>query len=200
METFIFGKWWKSHQSLAHKGPRIFRFCVMPWTDEREPIIQYCLGRQVHVVQKVHQNTEFWTQLMVSQRNSSGIFPRIHHNAAVQQKSKSSCQKWAYNQQISQDGLSSCRRSTTSHGDLKTINRNANQVLSSFLPIRKDFHQDNGHSSDLDQKSSGILLTKANHKENGQSRWTDDDDDEIFRKRTPSLPSHESIVTRNAQK
>ena len=31
----------------------------------------------------------------------------------------------------------------------------------------KDFHQDNGHSSDFDQKRSGILLMIANHKENG---------------------------------
>ena len=32
----------------------------------------------------------------------------------------------------------------------------------------------------------------------GQSRWIDDD--QIQRKRTPSFPSHESIVPRNAQK
>ena len=31
----------------------------------------------------------------------------------------------------------------------------------------KKFHQENGHSSDLDQKRSGILLTNTNHKENG---------------------------------
>ena len=33
-------------------GFRIFRFCVMPWKDEREPTIKYCLGGQVDVVQK----------------------------------------------------------------------------------------------------------------------------------------------------
>ena len=33
--------------------------------------------------------------------------------------------------------------------------------------MRKDFHQEDGHSSDLDQKRSGILLMKANHKESG---------------------------------
>ena len=27
-----------------------FRFCVMPWKDEREPTIKYCLGGQVEVV------------------------------------------------------------------------------------------------------------------------------------------------------
>ena len=42
----------KSHQSLAHNGLRIFRFCIMPWKDEREPTIKLCMGRQVDVVQK----------------------------------------------------------------------------------------------------------------------------------------------------
>ena len=32
------------------------------------------------------------------------------------------------------------------------------------LYLQKDFHQENGHSSDLDQKSSGILLMNTNHK------------------------------------
>ena len=42
--------------------------------------------------------TELWT----------GIFPRIHHNAALQQKSKSSCPEWAIHHN-SKDELSSCR-------------------------------------------------------------------------------------------
>ena len=65
------------------------------------------------------------------------------------------------------DGLSSCRCSTTSHGDPKTMKRNANLALSSFLFLQKDFHQENGHSSDLDQRRNCILLTNTNHKENG---------------------------------
>ena len=32
------------------------------------------------------------------------------------------------------------------------MKKNANQALSSFRLMGKDFHQDNGHSSDLDQK------------------------------------------------
>ena len=32
---------------------------------------------------------------------------------------------------------------------------------------KKDFHQEHGHSSYLDQKRSGILLLNVNHKENG---------------------------------
>ena len=39
--------------SLSHaKVYLFFRFCVMPWKDEREPTIKYCLGGQVDVVQK----------------------------------------------------------------------------------------------------------------------------------------------------
>ena len=35
-----------------------------------------------------------------------------------------------------------------------------------FLFLWEDFHQEDGHSSDLDQKRSRILLLKADHKEN----------------------------------
>ena len=45
-----------------------------------------------------------------------------------------------------QDGLSSCRCSTTSHGDEKTTRKNANQMLNSFLYLQKDSEQDIGHS------------------------------------------------------
>ena len=30
----------------------IFRFCVIPWKDEREPSIKHSMGRQIDVVQK----------------------------------------------------------------------------------------------------------------------------------------------------
>ena len=56
----------------------------MPRKDEREPTIKYCLGVKVDVVQ-VHHNTELWPKLMLGQWNSSGIFPKSHYNAALQQ-------------------------------------------------------------------------------------------------------------------
>ena len=67
---FIFGQWWRSHQSLAHNDLRIPRFCFVLERCTRSP--------QTH-------KTELWTQLMVSRWNSSGIFPRIHHIADLQQ-------------------------------------------------------------------------------------------------------------------
>ena len=47
------------------------------------------------------------------------------------------------------------------------MKKNANQVLSLFLSMHKKFQQDNGHSSDLDQKRSDILFTSIDHEENG---------------------------------
>ena len=72
----------------------------------------------------------------------------------------------AKSQKNFKDGSSSCQWSTTSHGDLKTMNRNAKKAQMTFLFMREDIHQEDGHSSDLDQKRSGILLMKAKHKEN----------------------------------
>ena len=130
METFLFGQWWRSRQSLACKGLRIFKFCVMFCKGESEPTIKYCLGRQVDVVQKFITIQNFG------------------HN---------------------------------------------------YLHLQKDSQQDVGHSSDLDQKRSDIFyLYWQTTRRMGQSRWIDDD--QIQRKRTPSFPSHESIVPRNAQK
>ena len=120
--------------------------------------------------------------------------------------------------QHSKDELSSCRCSMTSYGEIKTMKRNVLPLPHLFHYLQKDSQQDVGHSSDLDQRRSGTLLMKTNHKiprtsitdkvvfyflrktrrRVGQSRWTDDD--QIQRKWTPSFPSHESIVSRNAWK
>ena len=40
-------------------------------------------------------------------------------------------------------------------------------MLNSFLYLRKDSEQDNGHSSDLDQRRSGILLSE----DSPQGEW-----------------------------
>ena len=77
--------------------------------------------------------------------------------------------------------------------------KNASQVLNSFLSTQRDLEQDNGHSSDLDQKRSGTLLV------NVQSTWRMGqncraDDVKIRRRQTSSLQIHKSIVSRSAQK
>ena len=87
--------------------------------------------------------------------------PRIHHIAALLQRPRVHVK----NEHTTR--LSSCRCSTTSHGDPKKRRKNANEALNSCPFMQKDFHQEDGHSSDLDQKRSGILLLNVNHKENG---------------------------------
>ena len=63
------------------------------------------------------------------------------------------------------------------------------QLVSLYAKV---FQQDNGHSSDLDQKRNGILLMNTVHQENGAELQN------ICRKQTPSLPIHESIIQRSA--
>ena len=79
METVISGQWWRSHQSLARKGVRIFGFCVMSWKGELEPTIKYCLGRKVELVQRFTTVQNFGHNW----RRADGIrvekIPRIHH-------------------------------------------------------------------------------------------------------------------------
>ena len=119
---------------------------------------------------------------MVSQWNSIGI---LHQDSPHCSKSKSYCQKWANKQNNSQDGSSSCLCSTTSHGDLKTMNKNANQAPNnSFLSVREDFQQDIGHSSDLDRKKVVFYSWKQTTRRMEQSRRADD---QIWRKQTPNF-------------
>ena len=61
---------------------QILYYALERWTRTHNQILS---GRTTWRGSKVHQNTELWTKLMVSQWNSSGIFPRIHHIAALQQ-------------------------------------------------------------------------------------------------------------------
>ena len=84
MEVLVFAWWWTSHQSSAHKSLRIFRFCLVSWYPRAHTV-----WKRYWRASKVYQNTELWTELMVSQLNSSGIFStRIHHIAAQPQSSR----------------------------------------------------------------------------------------------------------------
>ena len=57
--------------SLSHAKVYVFSDSVLCLGKMRESTITYCLGRQIDVVQKFHLSTELWTQLMVSQWNST---------------------------------------------------------------------------------------------------------------------------------
>ena len=196
METIIFGQWWRSHQSLACKGLRIFRFCVMSWKGESESNFKFCLGRKIDLVQRFTTTQNFGHNW----RRADGIrveyFPRIHHIAAHQPS------PWVHDQ----NGRSiTIQRTNYLHvdvqwhpsGDLKTMNRNAMLTPHLCLFLQKDSRQDVDHSSGSEKEVVFYLYWQTTRRM-GQSRWIDDDP--IWRKRIPSFPSHESIVQRNAQK
>ena len=150
----------------------------MSWKDEREPSIKYGMGKTDWRGSKVHQNTELWTELMVSQWNSSGTFPRIQHVAAQPQSPRVlllrlnvTPEKFTgriifmsmFNDIVwdakGNDELCVTNSKTikeyTSHGDRRTTRKNASQVL---------------NSSDLDQRKSRILSVKIVHKVSG-TKW-----------------------------
>ena len=79
--------WLMMKKSPVYRMQRFMYFqkLCLSWKGESEPYIQCCLGRTIELVQKIHHNTDLWTQLTESRWNSSGIFPRIHHIAAHQQ-------------------------------------------------------------------------------------------------------------------
>ena len=62
---------------------------------------------------------------------------------------------------------SSCRCSTTSHGDQETMKKNASQMLDSFLYMQRSLEQDNGHLLVLVQRKSCIPSVQIVHKTNG---------------------------------
>ena len=94
MDVFIFGWWWTSHQSLAHKRSTYSQilYCDMErWSRTHNQIL---FGKTSWCGSRVHQNTALWTELMVSQWNSSGISSQDSPQSSSTTKSKSYCQDW----------------------------------------------------------------------------------------------------------
>ena len=157
----IYPWWWRSHQSLAHKGLRIFRFCIVLWKDEREPTIKLCMGRRIDVVQKFTRIQSFGQNWWWANEIRVEDLPWIHHVAAQWRSQRFTVEIRWDTIEFLQEGLSSCRCLTTSHGDQKTMKKNANPMLNSFLSLRSDSEQDNGHFSVMDQRKSGIRSVKT---------------------------------------
>ena len=145
---------------------------------------------------KVHQNTEIYTDLMVSRWNSSGTFSQDSPHCSSATKSKSSCRKWATNQKNLQDGSSSCRCSTD-YGDLRTTRKNASQMPNSLFSKERDSKQENGNSLGPNLKKKLFYQWRQSTRWMAQNDWNDDVN---RRKQRVSLPSHESIVQRSVWK
>ena len=133
---------------------------------------------------------------MVSQWNLSGIFSKDAPHCSLSVESKSSCQ-WAKSQKISQDGSSSCRCSTTSHWDLKTIKRMRIKRQLRFCICKKIPTREMVIPRTWIRKEMVFYSRIQITRKMGQSSGANGD--QIWRKRTPSFPCDESIVPRNAQ-
>ena len=120
-------------------------YCVLVRYTRTLPI-KHCMGRKIGVVQKFTGIQKLWTELMVSQLNSSGIFSQDSPHCSSATKFKSYCWDWVKHQKILQDELSSCRCSTTSHVDERQQERMRIKCSTRFSICKEDSEQDNGHS------------------------------------------------------
>ena len=164
--------------SLSHAKvyeSQILCYVLERWIRTQHQIL---FGKNIWFGSKIHHNTELWTQLMGSRWNSSGIFS----------------QDWFTTLQL----ISKVQEFMTKMGDPSQLKGqlifmsmfndiswksednerecNSNATLVSIF-AKKDSQQDVGHSSELDQKRGGILLTMKDHKENGTeslNRWWSD--------------------------
>ena len=109
------------------------------------------MGRHIDVFQ-VHQNTEPWTDLMVCQWISSGIFPRIQYVAAQSRGQRFTVEIERNTRDI--------YRTDHLHVDVQRhfmeISRDNQKECESnaqlVSPYARDSEQDNGHSCGLDQR------------------------------------------------
>ena len=87
MEILVFDWWRKNHQSSAHKGIRLFRFCVVSGRDTRDSPMERRMGTKIGMV----QNYTEMQSLRQNRRWTSGIqvehFTRIQY-VAVQSRSQ----------------------------------------------------------------------------------------------------------------
>ena len=190
METIIFGQWWRSHQSFACKCLCILRFCVMLWKDESEPNIKFCLGTAVGLVQRFITVQNFG-QLTENRWNSSGIFPTIHHIAARPRSPKVhdqngrsiTFQRTNYlHVDVQWHHMEIWRQWTGMHCKCHTCDLICKKISTRTLVILRTWIG----------KEVVFYLHGQTTRRMEQSCWTNDD--QVQRKRTPSFPSHESII------
>ena len=172
---------------------QILYYAVERWTRTLNPVLH---GKTDWRGSKVHRNTEPETELMVSQWNSSGISSKDSRCSSVK-KSKVYGWDWVRHQRILQEGLSSCRCSTTSHCGSKDNEKECESKCSTRFSICRNFL-----SRTMVVSRSWFREKVVFYQWRWSTRWMGQnggkDDGDTRRKRTSSLPCHESIVQRSA--
>ena len=138
----------------------------MSWKGELEPNIKYCLGRTVGLVQRFTTIQNFGH----NSRRTTGIrveyFPGFTSLQLVDEVQK-------FMNKMSDPAQFQGRIIFMSmfNDIIWCVNGNEQECVADAthvsLSAKKDFQQDVGHSSDLDQKRSRILLATKDHEENG---------------------------------
>ena len=192
-QLVISGQWWRSHQSLACKGLCILRFCVMSWKGESEPNIKYCLGTTVGLVQRFTTIQNFGHNW----RRTDGIrveyFPGSITLQLVQE-----VQKFMNKMSDPEQFQGRIIFMSMFNDIIWWIKDNEQECIANATLVSvfaKRFSP--GKWSFLGPGSE--IKWYSTNKERPGGEW-DRVDDQIRRKRTPSFPSNESILSRNAQK
>ena len=150
MEVFVFLWWWTCHQFLAHKSTYFqILYCVLErWTRTLDQTLH---ENEDWRGSRVHRNTEPWMELIVSQLNSSGISSQDSPRCCRQNSRFTVEIGWNTREFYKTDYL---------HVDVQRYlmgikrqwKRRQVKCLTRFSICKKDLEQDNGHSSDLDQR------------------------------------------------
>ena len=143
MEVFVFDWWWTSHQSPAHKSLRILRFCIVVlerWTRTPNQILHGKIDwRGSKSSPEYRALDRIDGEPMEFEWN---IFPGFT-TLQLSHKFQELLLRLSITPEKSTDGSSSCRCSTTSHGDQRTTRKNPSQMLNSLLSLQRDSEQDN---------------------------------------------------------
>ena len=96
-------------------------------------------------------NTDNCIESMESRWNSSGWFSQDSLRCRFSTKSKNLWKPWDVNQKDSRKGLSSCRCTTTSYGEIRITNKYVSPIPPLYLNMQRRSLQVIGHSSDQDR-------------------------------------------------
>ena len=197
METVISGQWWRSHQSLACKGQRILRFCYASERVNQNPTSNTVWEQQLDWFKDSPQHRTLDTidgEPMEFEWNIFTGFTTLQHVDEVQKFMNKMSEPEQFQGRIIFMSMF--------HDIIWRSKDNETECFCKFhtcVCIRKKISSRTLVIPRTWIRNKVVLhLQWKTWRRMGQSRWIDDD--QIQRKRTPSFPSHESVVSRNTQK
>ena len=184
--------------SLLHTSPRIFRFCIVSWKDEREPSIKHCMRTKIDVVQKFTGIQNLGWNWSWANWIRVEYLPRIHHVAAQPQSSRVTVEigwnTWEFYKtdylhvDVQRHLMGIKRQQERMRVKCSTRFSFAKKIWSKIMVIPQTWIREK------------VVLYQCRKSRKWMGQNGREDDVRIRRKRPSSLPCHESIVQRSAQK